>query len=205
MYDDPGGDDYDIADYGDMSGSGILGGTLRIAGIVIAMGLGFAWMTGGLGSGETADSWSRAAQDELLPESGGRAPPMVQRATYASDEIVVPAGPRGHFMVILDVNGAPVRFLVDTGATTVTLTAEDAQRAGLPVHALDYTTRVLTANGEIGVAAVTLRDMQLGNLEVRDVEATVTQAQLSISLLGMSFLGRLSSFEVRPEGLILRY
>ena len=189
----------------------MLGATLRIAGIVIALGLGISWMAGGMGSSETspslAEASSRAAKDgrQAALKAGEGKAKSEQRAAYASDEFVVPPGPGGHFLVMLDVNGTPVRFLVDTGATMVTLTAEDAERVGLPVRALDYSTRVQTANGQVGVASVILRDMQLGKLEIRDVEASVTQAQMNISLLGMSFLRRLSSFEVRSEGLILRY
>ena len=211
MYDDPGDDDYNVVEYDDETGTGLLGATLRNAAIIIALGLGVAWLTGGLGSGETkpslADGTSRGANDgrRIEFEADEDEAEPEQRAAYAPDEIVVPSGPRGHFVVEVDVNGTPVRFLIDTGATTVTLTAEDARRVGLPVYALDYNARVQTANGEVEVAPVNLRDMRLGGLEMRDVEATVTQAQLNISLLGMSFLRRLSGYEVRPEGLVLRY
>ncbi len=211
MYDDPGGNDYNAARYDDGESSGLLGATLRNAAIVIGLGLGLVWMMGGFGPGKTGPSVaagpSGVTSDGLPIQSeddenlGERA----QRATYAPDEIVIPSGPRGHFLVEVDVNGTPVRFLVDTGATMVTLTAEDAQRIGLPVRALDYSARTQTANGEVRVAPVTLRDMRLGDLEMQDVEATVTQAQLNISLLGTSFLRRLSGYEVRPEGLVLRF
>ncbi len=209
MYDDPGGDDYNAAEYDDVAGTGLLGATLRNAGIIIALGLGIAWVTGGLETGETspllADGSPPTANDGRHIEFEEDEAESEQRAAYAPDEIVVAPGPRGHFVVMVDVNGTPVRFLVDTGATSVSLTKEDAQRAGLPVYALDYNIRAHTANGVVKVAPVTLRDMRFGNLEIRDVKATVTQAQLNISLLGMSFLNRLSSYEVRPEGLILRF
>ncbi len=203
MYDDPGGDDGYAVDYEDTAGTGMLGATLRNAGIIIAMGLGIVWMTGELGEGETGTVSTAGAEQQTgtgVDEDG-----LAQVAAYAGDEILIPPGPQGHFTVELAVNGTPVRFLIDTGATMVYLTAEDAQRVGLPVHALDYSARAFTANGEVKVAPVTLRDIQLGDREIRDVKATVTQARLNISLLGMSFLRRLSSYEVSDEGLILRY
>lgn len=203
MYDDPGGDDGYAVDYEETAGTGMLGATLRKVGIIIAIGLGIVWLTGELGVGETGTVITAGAGQQAgtgIDEDG-----LVQIAEFTGDEILIPPGPRGHFTVELAVNGTPVRFLVDTGATMVSLTAEDAQRVGLPVHALDYSARAFTANGEIRIAPVILRHIQLGDREIRDVKATVTQAPLNISLLGMSFLRRLSSYEVSAGGLILRY
>ena len=139
------------------------------------------------------------SEDEVDEDDDG-----AQAAYSLGDAVTILPGPRGHFLVDVGVNGTPVRFLVDTGASTVTLTERDAQRVGLPVYALDYSARFETANGPIVAAPVTLRDMSVGGIELLDVDATVTQAPLNISLLGMSFLKRLSGYEVRADGLILR-
>ena len=110
----------------------------------------------------------------------------------------------GHFVVTAEVEGAPVRFLVDTGATTVALTSEDARRIGIDPDRLSFTLPISTANG-IGMAApVRLESVALGDIERRDLEGTVAQpGMLSQSLLGMNFLGSLAAFEIRGDRLVL--
>ena len=110
----------------------------------------------------------------------------------------------GHFVVTADVEGAPVRFLVDTGATTIALTSEDARRVGIDPDRLSFTLPISTANG-IGMAApVRLESVALGDIERRDLEGTVAQpGMLSQSLLGMNFLGSLAAFEIRGDRLVL--
>lgn len=110
----------------------------------------------------------------------------------------------GHFLATAEVNGKRVRFLVDTGATTVALTRGDAQRAGIKVDELDYITQVQTANGITTMAPVRLRSIRIGSIEVHNVQAAVAQGGLEGSLLGMSFLRRLSSFEFKPNELVLK-
>lgn len=111
---------------------------------------------------------------------------------------------KGQFYAQGRVNSGNVRFLVDTGASAVALTLDDARRAGLDVRTLAYTVPVQTANGQALAAQVTLRDVRLGGVVVRDVPALVMQDGLHISLLGMSFLGRLQTVEATPTQLILR-
>src|SRR5437879_642957 len=96
----------------------------------------------------------------------------------------------GHFLLTAAVNGSPLRFLVDTGASYVTLTPEDARAAGIPASDLRFTGRVATANGEVHVAPVKLREIRLEQFTMEDVDAVVVDTQLSVSLLGMSFLKR---------------
>ena len=83
--------------------------------------------------------------------------------------------------------------------------AEDAKRIGINTGALRFTREYQTANGLIRAAPVTLRDVSISQLRVRNVEATVSEAPMGISLLGMSFLGELSGYEVRGDRLILRW
>lgn len=110
----------------------------------------------------------------------------------------------GHFLATAEVNGKRVRFLVDTGATTVALTREDARRAGLKVDDLDYVVQVQTANGMTTMAPVRLKSIRIGSIEVKNVQASVARDGLEGSLLGMSFLRRLSGVEFKPNELVLK-
>jgi aspartyl protease family protein len=110
----------------------------------------------------------------------------------------------GHFWAEANVNGKRVRFLVDTGATTVALTAADAQRLGLDLADLTFDRPVMTAAGEAKAAMVELDYISVAGARVEKVQALVLREGLSASLLGMSYLGRLSRFEATPTALILR-
>jgi len=109
----------------------------------------------------------------------------------------------GHFWADGQVYGRRGRFLVDTGATTVTLTGDDAKRLGLDLASLSFDIPVHTAHGEGRAARVHLAALSVGSARVEDVDAMVVRQGLSTSLLGMSYLGRLSRFEATPEALIL--
>ena len=110
----------------------------------------------------------------------------------------------GHYWAEGDVNGQRVRFLVDTGATAVALTAEDARRLGFEPRDLDYAFKVATANGEQRAAQVKLASVSVAGARVEDVDALVIEKGLPASLLGMTYLGRLSRFEATRSALILR-
>lgn len=111
----------------------------------------------------------------------------------------------GHFNARGDVNGVSMSLLIDTGATTVVLKPADAERAGIDTGALAFTAPVQTANGTTFAAPVRIRSIAIGPIEVRDVEALVAQpGSLNESLLGMSFLRRLRSYEFSGDFLTLR-
>ena len=111
----------------------------------------------------------------------------------------------GDFSVRVEVNGARVPMLVDTGASSVVLTAEAARTAGLPVDLLKYDVPIETASGRAQAAAVVLDRVAIGNIAERRVPALVSApGVLKTSLLGMSFLNRLESFEVRGGQLVMR-
>lgn len=111
----------------------------------------------------------------------------------------------GHFVTMADINGREIKVLVDTGATAVALSYEDAEAAGLKPHSLDYDVRVSTANGEGKAARVKLRHVMINNVKVRDVEGLVLQeGAMNGTLLGMSFLSRLKSFSVSDGKLVLK-
>jgi aspartyl protease family protein len=111
----------------------------------------------------------------------------------------------GDFDVTAEINGARVSMVLDTGASSVVLSREDAKAAGLPLEVLAYTANIDTANGRTRAAPVVLDRIAIGGLVERSVEALVAQpGQLKTSLLGMSFLNRLQSWEVRGDRLLLR-
>ena len=110
----------------------------------------------------------------------------------------------GHYWAEANVNGHEVRFLVDTGATAVSLTTEDARRLGLDPESLNYTAKVITASGPARAARVKLDSVSVAGAQVRDVDALVIETGLHTSLLGMTYLGRLSQFEATQTAMILR-
>jgi aspartyl protease family protein len=111
----------------------------------------------------------------------------------------------GDFAIAAHINGSRVPMVLDTGASSVVLTRDDAQAAGLPLDLLNYTVNIDTANGRTRAAPVTLDRVTIGGLEERSVDALVVQpGQLRTSLLGMSFLNRLQSWQVSGDRLILK-
>ena len=159
-----------------------------------------------------ADRTQRANTADRTP----RANTAVDRAKTAGDsrwndvsdqirEMVIRAGAGGHFVLDASVNGSELPFVVDTGATSVFLSADAAREAGIDPDTLDYTVHMRTASGIVRGARVTLREVRIGQLSIRDVEATVARTRLPVSLLGMTFLNRLQSYEVRNGKLVMRW
>lgn len=110
----------------------------------------------------------------------------------------------GDFAINAQINGARIAMVLDTGASSVVLTREDARAAGLPLEVLEYKVNIDTANGRTRAAPVTLDRVAVGSLVERSIEALVAQpGTLKTSLLGMSFLNRLQSWEVRGDRLVL--
>jgi aspartyl protease family protein len=107
------------------------------------------------------------------------------------------AGDYGHFHAKIDVNGRSIDALVDTGASMVALTYEDARRIGIFVKDSDYDLRTSTANGTAKAASVRLSTVDIGGIRVRNVDAAVMEpGKMNKSLLGMAFLGRLQRVEM---------
>jgi aspartyl protease family protein len=109
----------------------------------------------------------------------------------------------GHYWALATVDGRAVRFLVDTGASAVALTAQDARRLGYDPATLTYSYPVETANGQAHAARITLPNVTIAGARIENVEAFVIDHGLETSLLGMTYLGRLSRFEATPTALIL--
>jgi aspartyl protease family protein len=131
--------------------------------------------------------------------------PAPSTPVTSSESVEIRAGRGGHFVTTAHLNGRAVEVLVDTGASMVALSYDDAERAGVFVRASDFTHRVSTANGTAKIALVRLDSVSVGEITIRDVEAMVSEpGLLTTSLLGMTFLGRLSRAEMRNGVLILQ-
>ena len=133
-----------------------------------------------------------------------QAPARVAESAPAVNTLVYPANEQGHVILDAAVNGAPMRLLVDTGASLVILTPVDARAAGIAPGELVFNHHVSTANGSTRMAPVTLREIRIGQLSIYDVPASVLE-NLKISLLGMSFLSRLQSYEMREGKLTISW
>ena len=127
-------------------------------------------------------------------------------ATSASAAVTeLKASQGGHYIVSADINGTSVTVLVDTGATQVALSYEDAANIGLRPGSLDYNVPVSTANGIAQAARVKIDQISIDGIEVEDVDGLVLpEGALRGTLLGMSFLSRLDSFKIEDGVLILK-
>ena len=112
------------------------------------------------------------------------------------DSISFRADIRGHYFVRAEVNGVDIIFMVDTGATDVALTRADAREIGFPVDRLSYTIPYKTANGVAYGAQVRLTSIEIGPIAERNIAGSVLPEGLEHSLLGMSFLNKLSGYKV---------
>ncbi len=127
----------------------------------------------------------------------------VQHHLYAVTELKAASG--GHYFAEAEINGHPIRVVIDTGATAVALSYEDADRAGLRPRSLEYDVPVSTANGAVKAAQVELDKVEIDGVRVQNVRGLVLpQGALSGTLLGMSFLSKLRGFSVENGVLILK-
>jgi aspartyl protease family protein len=130
----------------------------------------------------------------MLREAGAGPPRSVQ----------IPRAQGGDFSLHAKINGVKTSMIIDTGATSVVLTYETPKAAGLPLELLNYDVDVETAGGRARAARLTLDRLAVGKLVERSVPALVVpRGQMKTNLLGMSFLNRLESWEVRPDRLML--
>ena len=128
-----------------------------------------------------------------------------RRATPPARAVQVARSQSGDFALQARINGVNAPMVIDTGATSVVLTYETAKAAGLPLELLEYDVDVETAGGHTKAARLTLDRLAIGKLVERSVPALVVpHGQMKTNLLGMSFLDRLESWEVRPDRLMLR-
>lgn len=160
-----------------------MGQALRMA---LAWGLIFVGVIAGYGL------WSDIRRD-VLPTQ------MVS----AAGGVEVPRAPDGHYYLTLTINGTPLRFMVDTGATGLVLSSRDAERLGIGLDSLQFLGQAMTANGVVRTAQVTLPEIGLGPFQNRNFRAYVTEGDMDGSLLGMDYLGQYR-MEFTGDRLILR-
>ncbi len=126
-----------------------------------------------------------------------------QAQQISASEIVLTRAADRHFYATLQINGRPILFVIDTGATNMVLSKQDARRVGINPDALVYFSTAQTANGEVRTARVTLDIVQLGSFIDRNVTAWVNDGQMNGSLLGMSYLSRFSKLEISGDKMTL--
>jgi clan AA aspartic protease (TIGR02281 family) len=178
------------------------GGTYRDGGVI---GWALRWVLGCCGIALLCTGIVKLGPEFFLDRTTKSEPaPHVPETIPAVNTLVYPANEQGHVILDAAVDGASVRFLVDTGASLVTLTPADARAAGITPSELVFNRRVSTANGSTRMAPVTLREVRIGQLSIYDVPASVLE-HLNISLLGMSFLSRLQSYEMRDGKLTIAW
>lgn len=119
-------------------------------------------------------------------------------------QLVVTGDGEGSFVIVGRVNQQPVRFLVDTGASDTVLSPDDAKRLGFDLAALKFDQTAETANGEGHGAKIRVRSLAVGDIAFTDFPVLINQAPMAGSLLGMSFLRRLESFQVKGSRLYLQ-
>ncbi len=167
------------------------GQALRYAAIWLGLGavlfLGYAFK-------DEAGNLKNRVMAELMPSRGA----------VAGGSISFRAQEGGHFIIEALVDGTPVRFLLDTGASDVVLSPRDAERLGFDLSTLTYNRIYRTANGTVSGAPVRLGSVAIGPVLLRDVRASVNGAEIGQSLLGMSFLQRLGGYSVSGDRLTLR-
>lgn len=169
---------------GEMAMAAVLWGTLGLV------------LVGGYAMRDELATVGQRTLAALVPGLAVRAP--------GSDAVLIARDTSGHFMIDGSVDGAPVHFMVDTGASSVMLTYDDAQAAGIDPASLVFAVPVQTANGEARAARVRLRVLALGPVVLNDVPALVApRGALSVSLAGLSALDRLAGYSVRGDMLKL--
>jgi aspartyl protease family protein len=126
-----------------------------------------------------------------------------QQMISAEGQIEVPRAEDGHYYVTLTINGTPVQFMADTGATSMVLSNADARRLGIDLESLVYLGQAQTANGTVATARVELPEVELGPYRDTDFAAWVNQGEMEMSLLGMEYLS-LYRMEIAGDRMILR-
>lgn len=157
-------------------------------GIAVALLLGYSYRA------EMTDAGRRIV-GVLIPAQGEAVGSQTMRFTLEADR---------QFHVKAMMGGIPLYFLVDTGASDVLLSQTDARRLGIDPESLSYTELYRTASGTARGAPITLPEIDIGTIRLTDVNASVSEGGTDSSLLGMSFLGRLSGYEVNGDTLTLR-
>lgn len=131
---------------------------------------------------------------ELVPSKGFQEKP---------DSISFPVSSDGHFYIQAKINSIPIIFLADTGASSIVLSPEDAERIGINLSNLNYDRFYETANGNVRGSSIQISDLKIGEIYLNNIGASVNEAEMRNSLLGMTFFKRLKGYEVKNDVLTL--
>ncbi len=126
-----------------------------------------------------------------------------QNVISGGERIELPRAPDGHYYAVAMVNDAPIRFVVDTGATGVVLRKADAEKAGIDVGSLAFLGQAMTANGTVRLASVRTESFGFSGAEIDRFRVDVNEGQMSQSLMGMSYLQTFSKIEISNGTLVL--
>ena len=126
-----------------------------------------------------------------------------RQSVISDSRIEIPRAPDGHYYLTAEVNGVALRLVVDTGASQIVLSQQDARRAGIDTASLVYTGRAVTANGTVRTAPVRLDRVEVGPIRDTNVRAVVNGGEMAGSLLGMAYLQRFSRVEITGARLVL--
>lgn len=118
-------------------------------------------------------------------------------------ELIINLSSDGHFYMDVKVNGVPMRFMIDTGASDIAIDKEQAQKIGINMQDLVFNKMYQTANGSIFGASIVLREVQVGDVVLTNISASVNGAKLGMPLLGMSFLRQFRKYEFYQDRLVL--
>ncbi|MBT6032076.1 MAG: TIGR02281 family clan AA aspartic protease [Kordiimonadaceae bacterium] len=175
-------------------GAGLIGHVISNPGQALRNIAGWIIIFGILALGYSIWNGNGRLSSELNPSAG-----------YSEDGAITYRADRsGHYMVKVDVNSVPLDFMIDTGATHMVLNIADAEKIGFDIDQLSFDIPASTANGVVYSAPVRFSTVVVGPIRVENVNGFVNQGELDISLLGMSFLNKLSGYEVR-DGLLTLY
>ncbi len=150
-------------------------------------------------SGDVSPTAAVNATDSADEDQG-----ISDTATSRSNSVVLQREPDGHFYADAVVNGATIRFMVDTGASSVALTQADAQRAGMFYSANDFNQVGRGAGGDIALRPVTFDRIAVGSIEAQGVRGVVIGGDADMSLLGQSFLSTLGGVSIEGDTMVLR-
>ena len=129
---------------------------------------------------------------------------IAPRQALVDDGVIeVPLGLDGHYHLTLQLNGQPVDFVIDTGASDVVLTRQDAEAIGLNWSTLAFTGQAQTANGAVSIARANVEEIRLGDIVDRGFRVSINGADMDKSLLGMSYLRRFERIEIADNTLVL--
>jgi len=180
---------------------------LSILGLFLVLGLFSTFRTRFVASMQQAAIWGLIFCGVIIVYSFRD---VIERELYPGsavlvngDQIELSRARDGHFYAVLEINGNDVEFIVDTGASNVVLTREDAARVGFDPDGLSYLGRANTANGTVRTASVRLSTVSFGGTIVNDLRAAVNDGPMFSSLLGMSYLSRFTRIEIEGNRLRL--